>query len=290
MDDDLLLVMIVAGIFILVLANMFSVQPVAQTDILNVSVGESGTGADFYLSVAEGKVDGYSSINKFGHNPLADSGDDVWGGGGEYNFYPISAEAMEIVSTSATDTVGGIGARTVLVYGLNESWDEVSEIVNMNGLTPVTLNHTYKRMYRGVVLTVGNNVTNIGDITVDSQVDGDTAIFIGANDGQTQHAIYTVPRGYNAYFIKGYVGLADDDKNGELAEFQWQARPNNGVTGAWAVKGEMGLNNLGSSHWQYEYGVPAGAIPEKTDIRIKVILATSHMGVVGGFDIVLVET
>jgi len=244
---------------------------------------------DFYFDVASGKIEGYSSINKFGNNPTASSGDDVWGGGGVYAFYPTTGQSMEIVSTDADDTDGGTGARTVMVFGLDENWEEVSETVTLDGTTPVNLTNTYIRMFRGIVLTAGTTETNEGNLIARIYSGGTIGMYINTNDGQTQHAIYTIPAGKSAYFIKGYVGMADDDKNGEVTLFQWQSRPNNGVTGAWAVKGEVGLNNIGSSYWIYEYGVPSGTIPPKTDIRIRVISSTATLGVVGGFDLVLVD-
>lgn len=243
---------------------------------------------EFYLKVAMGLVPGYSSVNKFGHNTAATSGDDVWGGGGVYAFYPTTAQTVQAVSTSVNDTSAGTGGRTMEVYGLDENWEEQNETVILNGTTPVVLSNTYIRLFRTIILTAGTLETNDGDITV-AVSGGDVGIFIADGDGQTQHAVYTVPAGKTAYFIKGYVGLTADDKNGEIAEFQWKSRPNNGTTGAWAVKGEVGCNSLGSGTWQYEYGVPNGGIPEKTDIILSVITVSTTLGVVGGFDLVLID-
>jgi len=249
---------------------------------------------DFYLKVAMGEVAEYSSANKFGHNPSATTGDDVWHGGGKYEFYPTSAVSVDIKSSDADDDDGDTGARTCVIYGLDENWEEqTSEVITLNGTSEVAIAGTWMRIFRLIVLTAGSTGTNEGLITVQNVgaagglSDNTVGISVGAGDGQTQQSIYTVPAGKTAYFVKGYVGLADDDKNGEVAEFQWQARPNNGVTGAWAVKGEMGCNSGGSGNWQYEYGVPAGPIPEKTDIRIRVVGATATLGVVGGYDLVL---
>jgi len=145
-------------------------------------------------------------------------------------------------------------------------------------------------------LTAGTNGTNVGNLTVQcvgaggGLADNTVGIYVNANDGQTQQTIYTIPLGKTAYFIKGYVGVADDDKNGEVVEFQWLMRPNTIANGAWAVKGEIACNSLGAGHWQYAYGVPAGAIPEKTDIRIRVLdTTTATIGVVGGYDLILVD-
>ncbi len=243
---------------------------------------------DFMLEVSKGNIAGHSKVNKFGHNPAATAGEDVWHGGGAYAFYPTTAQTVQAASASVLDTSAGTGARTLMVYGLDSSWEEISETVTLSGTSPVVLSNQYIRMYRAVVLTAGSLETNAGAITVEVS-GGDTAIYIGTGDGQTQHAIYTIPANKTAYFLKGYVGVADDDKNGEVVDFQWQARPNNGTTGAWAVKGEIGCNSVGSSNWQYEYGVPSGPIPEKTDIRIRVVAATATLGVVGGFDLILVD-
>ena len=250
---------------------------------------------DFYTEVAKGNVVGHSAINKFGHNNAATSGDDVWGGGGTYVFYPTAAVAVDIISTSTADDTGGTGGIQVTVTGLDVNWEEASETITLNGTAAVQLSTAFVRMYRAFVYEAGTGNVNAGDITVYARATGsgvtagDIGIFIGASEGQTQHAIYTVPAGKNGYFVKGYVAVASDKKVAEAALFQWKARMNNGVNGAWLIKGEVGLNTLGSSSWQYLYGLPAGPLPPKTDLRIETATMTATMGVVGGFDILLVD-
>lgn len=257
----------------------------------NIALTDSGGmfSSHFFMEVAFGNVPGYSSINKFGHNPLTAStgGIDVWSGVTAYKFYPTTAKAMEILSASGGDTGAGIGARTVYVEGLDADFNVITEVATMNGTTPVNLTNSYIRMYRGFAMTAGSNETNIGNIQMRVQSATTIGAFIRANDGQTQQTFYTVPKGKSAVFVKGYVGMMHTDKNGVDATFQWQMRPNNGVTGAWQTKGQMGLINIGNSHWQYEYGVPAGIIPEKTDIRILVTTASKVFDSVGGYDLVL---
>lgn len=245
---------------------------------------------DFYFDVASGNIPGLSSINKFGHNPaVATGGEDVWSGGGTYAFYPDTARTMEIVSDSAADSIGGVGALTVIVYGLDSNWLEISDTVTMEGTTEVLLTNKYIRMYRAVVITAGSYEINKGDISIRDTSDTPIGAYITADDGQTQQAIYTVPAGKSAYFIKGYVAMQNDDKNGEDAAFRWKARPNNGGNGAWQTKGHISLVNIGSSWWQYQYGVPAGALPEKTDIKIECYETSDESGATAGFDLILVD-
>ena len=160
-------------------------------------------------AVAFGLVDGYSIVNKFGHNgAVAAGGGDIWSGGGTYAFYPTSAQAMSVVSSSGADDAASTGAHTVIFYGLDEDWLEANETVTMDGATPVALTNTYRRMYRGVVLTIGTAESNVGNISVTNSA-GIVGVYIAAEDGQSQQAIYTIPAGKSALFKKGYVFLKD---------------------------------------------------------------------------------
>jgi len=243
----------------------------------------------FYADVAKGNVPGHSSINKFGKNEAATSGEDVWAAGGAYNFYPDTARSMVVISTAGADSIGGSGALTVAVFGLDSNWAEQADTVTMVGTDSVDLAGVWRRTFRAFVVSAGAADTNAGDISIRVAGEALVGAFIAAGEGQTQQAIYTIPDGKTGYFIKGYVAFFNDDKNGQDGLFQWQAKLNNGTNGAWLVKGEAGLINIGSSWWQYEYGIPAGPLPEHTDIRIRLVDASDESGTQAGFDLLLVD-
>jgi len=255
---------------------------------------QPSTNKDFLIEVAKGNIPGHSVVNKFGHNPSITTStdpEDIWAGGGLYDFYPTTAQAMQVVSTSIEDDTGGSGAITMIFYGLDSNWDAINETITLDGQDTVNLVNSYIRMFRAVALTAGSAGTNVGTITVKQDGAGtDIAIVIAPTDGQTQQAIYTIPNNTTGYFIKGYVGIS---KGGGAtvyaAEFKWKARLNNGTSGAWATKGQMECITHGSNWWQYEYGVFGGGIPEKSDIRIECFEVTGTVGVVGGFDLLLVQ-
>jgi len=250
---------------------------------------------DFMLEVVKGNVPGHSAINKFGHNPAVATGpEDIWSGGGIYAFYPATAQTMEVVSSDDEDGGAGTdtGALTMQIYGLDANWAEVDETITLNGTTVVAVTgHTYIRMYRAIVLTAGSHGTNVGNIAVRIASAGTTGAYIAADDGQTQQAIYTIPGGKTGYFTKGYTGVSDGGSSvsRESATFKQIMRPNNGTTGAWQVKGQVECINDGNTTWQYGYGMPAGPIEEKTDVRLECTTTSTELGVVGGFDIVLVD-
>lgn len=261
---------------------------VSVTGPLNSSGAVQTSYENFLVEVAKGNVPGHSIVNKYGHNGSAEAGDDVWSGDGAYAFFPTNGQAVWAQSTSAADDIASTGCYSVIFYGLNSSWALANETVELDGTTPVALTNTYLRMFRGICLAVQGAESNVGTITVTNSA-GTVAINIAAGDGQTQQAIYTVPEDHRALFIKGYVGLANSDKNGQGGSFVQQMRVNNGASGAWQTKGQIGLLNIAQSYWQYSYGAPAGPIPERTDIRLRLKTAEATMDTVGGFDLLLIE-
>lgn len=252
---------------------------------------------NFPIEVARGNVSGVSAVNIFGKNDATSSGEDIWAGSTAYGFYPTEAVTVDIKSTDVDDDGDPIdtGCRTVAVYGLDNNWDEQNETVTLNGQTEVALSNEYIRIWLAVCLTAGSTGTNEGNITVQSSeaaggiADNTVGAYIAIGKGGTQQCIYTIPNNKTGYFIKGYVGISDDDKNGEVAKFEWQAKLNNGISGAWVAKGDISTINIGSGWWQYQYGVPAGPLPEKTDVRIQTPLTTAEVGTVCGFDILLID-
>ena len=351
----------------IILIIAFLVSPVFASRI--------GT-TDFMLEVAKGKVAGHSQMNKYGHNESVAAGpEDVWGGGGIYDFYFTTNQTVEAVSTDVDDVgslvssgtatggttttlidtganfvgdgvaVGDIvindtngewgtvnvvaattlthtvmtnassaspssnpnesgdtyrvassadtGAGVIHVEGLTNSsgtWSVNTETVILNGQTDVAMLNTYVRLYRSFVLHAGSSGMNEGDITVEVDATVNAGIFIASMDGQTQQAIYTVPSGKTAYFLKGYVGIGSRSNPAASASgvFTWRARLNNGATGVFAIKGQVEVMTSGSQFWIYEYGIPV-ALPEKSDVLIRCDETSADIGVVGAFDMVLVD-
>lgn len=331
---------------------------------------------DFMFEVAKGNVAGHSQMNKYGHNESVSAGpEDVWGGGGLYDFYFTTNQTVEAVSTDVDDvgslvssgtatggttttlidtganftgdgvivgdvvindtngewaTVNAVAATTLThtvmtnastssptsnpnesgdtyrvassadtgsgvihIEGLTDSsgtWSVATETVILNGQTDVAITKTFVRLYRSFVLHAGASAMNEGDITVEVDATVNAGIFIVAGDGQTQHAIYTVPSGKTGYFLKGYVGIGSRSNPAASASavFTWRARLNNGATGVFAIKGQVEVMTTANQFWIYEYAIPV-ALPEKSDILIRCDETSVDVGVIGAFDMVLVD-
>jgi hypothetical protein len=154
------------------------------------------------LDVALGRQAGMSAVDKFGHAPagiqVADT--DVWSRADAAEtqkiwIAPTAARVHAIVSTSDEDGAGTLtGALTLQVYGLT-SWDtaETSEIVTLDGTTPVNTTASYVIIHRLVVKSSGSAGPNVGVLSATAATDGTITAVCLAGDGQTEMAVLGVP-------------------------------------------------------------------------------------------------
>lgn len=156
------------------------------------------------LAISRGHSIGYRTLYKFGYNPDVDTQEEtVWGNAGNY-IWLDSAVTMFVSSTSANDSGTGIGARTILIQGLDEDYNEIEETITLNGQTQVTTQLSYLRVYRAFVTLAGSNEGTSGVIYIGSSgaTGGvpNSAVYASISIGnQTQIAAYTVPAGYTLY-------------------------------------------------------------------------------------------
>lgn len=125
----------------------------------------------YTTAIALGQVTGHVSFRGFGQRQslsAAVTGDDVWEGTATTCPIPASAgEQMTLVSTSASDASAGTGVRTIDVHYLDATGNEQSEIVTMNGVTPVNTVATNIRFVQSIhANTVGSNGTAVGTISI----------------------------------------------------------------------------------------------------------------------------
>ena len=107
--------------------------------------------------------------------------------------YPNGIQ-LKVVSSSASDTLLGTGARQVLLHYLNSAYIERSETLNLNGTTPVnTVATDITRIQNMHVLTVGSNGVAVGNISLTNLAGTVTYEYIklGGNQSLTSH--FTIP-------------------------------------------------------------------------------------------------
>ena len=142
------------------------------------------------LAVAAGHFEDAQAVNIFGVNPVVGTTyETLWDYGGLYA-YPSSAASLSAVSSSASDTMA------VLISGLDGSYWPISEVVTLDGTTPVSTAKSFLRVNSAVILA-GENV---GNITITSGV---TVVgYISIGKGLTQACNFTVPVGHSLYLTR----------------------------------------------------------------------------------------
>lgn len=148
--------------------------------------------SDYHNEVALGKHTGQALWNKFGYNNDLDVGTEViasWGG----TFTPLTtALTLSIVSTSASDDDGGVGANSITLYGVNASRESVVEVITLNGTTPVITTSTWLGINRAAIYVSGTSKVNVGTINIlDSEAVQQAQI--PATEGTSQQLIYFTP-------------------------------------------------------------------------------------------------
>ena len=235
----------------------------------------------FYLAVQQGKVPGYSMVNKFGYNPSIGSlaFETIWETGNNYP-WQSSAVTVDVVSDDTNDDVAGTGARTLRIQGLDGSYNLAEETVDMDGTTTVTTTQTFLRVFRMSVETAGSSGNNEGTITVTYTGGSDVAATISAGNGQTLMALYTIPAGYTGYLLSMNISSGKDQE----MNFKFIQRDNSVANAAFQT--EQFLDVRGGQTTVIFNAI--NVIPEKSDIYVSG-KGSSTSSASASFDLLLVQ-
>lgn len=222
---------------------------------------------------------------------------DVWETDG-IKIYPSAPGLGSVVSTSADDNVSGVGARKVLVHGLDANFKEVTELVDMNGLTPVPTVTTWIRIFKLIIVDLGSALREQGIITCDVGGDIQSRIIprLDLDDpvGSSLETHYTIPAGKTGYISQWNV----TQWNGELSmglpgrpnnqEVHLQIRLNNDATLNNPPWHTLDVHHSANTGGHRPFAIPR-TLPEKTDIVVRA-RAVDTVEVAASYEIVLVDT
>ncbi len=251
---------------------------------------------DFMLEVARGFYENVSHFNKFGRSTNVDNGvtTDIWDGANATDdidiwVAPTTVRGHNIASSSANDTSGGTGARTIRIYGLTDwNLDRVTEDISMNGTTDVPTVNAYVIIDRMVVLTKGATDVNIGKITATAAGDNTVTAQILASEGSTQMAIFGVPSIMNAYITRLYANTIAASTGSEIKAFlKANLEPEAELTN-FLTEHTFGLKNTGTSAFLIPFQ-PYKKIEGPAIMKVQVVGDANNMDISAGFDIILVK-
>ncbi len=181
---------------------------------------------DYNYEVAKGFVSEATTVNKFGYNQDIDtaSPEVIASFGGSVNIM-TTADTLNIVSSSANDATGGTGASFIQISGIGADNLSQTELITINGTTPVTTVNTWLGVNRMFVLTSGTLETNAGDITATDTL-GTVGIQaqIPASNSVTQQCIFHTQIGYSFlidYFLFNAIKISGGGGNPEVTFKVW---------------------------------------------------------------------
>lgn len=240
--------------------------------------------------VAQGLISGYSTIDKFGYNPVVatDSDpEDIWEGGG---IYPFSTTA-DIISLSSSDDSD---TQDIIIYGLTLDGAMVTQTKTLAGNTRVVLDTPLWRVYRmenegstdlaGIVYCYSGTESAVG---VPSGASVEKARIDNGNN-QTLMAVYTIPAGKVGFLYRGEVGMAFTGVLGAGTVYMRGVYQSRRPGGVFKIKKQLSCVATGSSNYADRRSFP-DTIPAMTDIKLTAYEVSDSMGVWGAFDILLVD-
>ena len=234
------------------------------------SITRTGRHEPFGLHVKRGYVQGHEHVHKFGFNTsVTTSATLVWNGGGDYT-YPTSAAQLGVVGTSTTDN------SQITIEGLDADYNELSNVVTLNGTTTVTTSGSYLRAYRAYV---SDDNEPAGNVTITHS--GSNIAIIRADEGQTLMATYTVPAGYTAYLYQLVLGGAAELAN-KFMTIRLRTRESNSVFRTQAKY------TVAAQTFEETMVFPL-VFPEKTDIEITAQSSSQVQQASAMFDLLLIK-
>lgn len=242
---------------------------------------DNGLAGAVYSSRLNPKV---MTVQKFGYNGDVDTSteEDIWDVGGTYP-WSVTPSKLSIVSDSADDSPGGDGLDALFIFGLDENFNDASELVLMNGLTAVETVNTYSRLYRMRAFSTGNGNENgdaAGNITASTVIDPRVQGRILSGNTSTKMSMYTVPTGYTGFIsaINASGGPNDD------FVIDLQLRSPGGV---FVTTSDIEITNSAISAITYD--PLSGPIPERTDVKAKAIAISNNAQVRVGYTVLLIR-
>lgn len=253
-------------------------QLVPETRVIDLS----DRSKDFFFQVSLEDVSGHTAVLIESENEDIDSGveEDIWIEGGEL-VYLDNAEVMNISSDSALDTLLGVGGRVLLIEGLDQDYNKISELVNLSGTTVVQTTNSYLRVRMLTITSSGDSETNNGTIRATSAGNNTVQASMKVGESVSKNSQYTVPSGTSAIALGGF-GTSHRTTGGPapLVEFRGLSRAFG--TNTWINSFEVDLNTETDSSITVQEKV-TDRIPARTDIRLVVEADQNNINIHGRF-------
>lgn len=251
---------------------------------------------DWLIDVAQGNIAGHSLVHKFGRNAaIASSTEEgiLQISGSQFVFRESASTFRIAAGGNVADTAAGAGAREVTIQGIDSNLNEITEAIATAGASAsLATTASFWRVHRVWVSdpgTYGGN--NTGDVILEDSAGAASHIMLGAGEGQSQYAAYTIPAGKTGYLLShwGSVGANKDDVVLKL----WTRKNFNIITpGTAGISAKrLKLNFDGATGFiPYTPLSPDLTLPELTDVWVTAVGSSAGFTTASiDFEILLVD-
>jgi hypothetical protein len=176
----------------------------------------------FYDKIAQSGITNHSIVNILGRRQDISADSDIWSTTATTMVYPVDAgEQVTVVSSSASDTSAGTGARIITLEYLDATGNEQTTNITLNGTTPVNSTPTNIRFINmAYVSSTGTGLLNAGNISIyKTGTAASVYAYIPVGFNNDLSAIYMVPLGKKLYINNLVCGLAGPNKYGNIVLF-----------------------------------------------------------------------
>ena len=251
------------------------------------TVGGINIMSDPALEIAKGNIPGHAVVNQVGRNIAVAIGgiEEIWDGSASYVF-PATALMTSISQT--TDQVAMRG-QTVLITGLDASWDLVTQTTTLDGSDTTTVVTLTTALIRCFNIKVTASVVTDQDIRVHNAGETQDYAIVLAGNNRTLMAVYTVPNGKTAYMTNmfGYVNPGGGSPL-TLDIKLWERDNDNNYEKQ--LSHSLGIRGDVDTYGEFQHMfLPYEKFTQKTDIFIQATTSGATVDVSGGFDLIIVD-
>lgn len=154
---------------------------------------------DYFTEIVKGNIGSHEYFIIRGHSPSQNESDsfiEITNLGAAFPYKTTNAQ-LDIFSDNASDTALGTGLQEVLLRGIDDNHNEVSESIPLDGLNIVTSVNNYIFLNEIKGGAVGTDLVNQGNITVEHS--GDPINIISEFQGEDSTGVFVVPLGKIAF-------------------------------------------------------------------------------------------
>jgi len=243
---------------------------ISSYDVININ------SAPYLVAVSKGWIAGAASWSKIGYNATAaaDTELDMAPYLQALVVLPSAQAKVVVLSSSTADAAAGVGARTVTLYYLDNTFAEKSEVFTLDGTAAVTSSaEDIYRCQNFRLTTVGASGVPQGTISVKDTDETLTYITISLGRTRARQCVWTVPKSKELYINTVNLSTMSGVKHATV-RFTTRATYDNlaGTTGTiWIPYHEIVLqdNSFGL------YLDPPTKFPTGVDLKVSAISTTS---------------